>query len=101
VAGSLSPAGAVLNLIARFWPQVRHAIGADVPIDARHPPADLLHKRQKSAYSPVVGDLAVLDAHDIDRLEVDPAVSGSARNRAFTSTRACVSPLSLVTPSSN
>jgi hypothetical protein len=43
----------------------------------RNPPADLLHQRQKIAYSPVVGDLAVLDAHDIDRVEVYSAVSWS------------------------
>jgi len=43
----------------------------------RNPTADLLHGRQEIADTPVVGDLAVLDAHYIDRLEVGLAVSGS------------------------
>ena len=42
-----------------------------------NPPSDLLHKRQKIAHSPVVGDLGVLDTHDIDSLEVNLAVSWS------------------------
>src|SRR5215469_15355743 len=43
----------------------------------RSPPTDLLHKRQKIADSPVVGDLAILDAHDIDCLEMNLAMSWS------------------------
>ena len=43
----------------------------------RNPTADLLHKRKKIANPPVIGDLAVLDAHDIDRLEMDFTVSWS------------------------
>ena len=42
------------------------------------PTADLLQKRQKIADTPVTSDLAVLDAHDIDRLEVNLAVRWSA-----------------------
>jgi hypothetical protein len=44
-----------------------------VPVkrSGRNPAADLLHKRQSVANAPVVCDLAVLDAHDIDGLEVD------------------------------
>jgi hypothetical protein len=49
-----------------------------------NPAADLLHKRQKIADTPVVGDLAVLDAHDVHRLEVDLAVSWSdPKKRTF------------------
>ena len=43
----------------------------------RNPTADLLHKRQKIADTPVVRDLAVLDVHNVNRLEVDPPVSWS------------------------
>ena len=43
----------------------------------RNPTADLLHKRKKIANPPVIGDLAVLDAHDIHSFEVDPSVSRS------------------------
>jgi hypothetical protein len=35
----------------------------------RKPAADLPHKREKIAYTPVVGDLAILYAHYIDGLE--------------------------------
>src|SRR5215469_13676326 len=41
------------------------------------PPSDLLHKRKEIADTPMVGDLAVLDTHDIDRLEMDFTVSWS------------------------
>src|SRR5215467_13626740 len=43
----------------------------------RNPTTDLLHKRKKIANPPVIGDLAVLDTHDIHSLEVDPSVSRS------------------------
>jgi len=47
----------------------------------RNPAADLLHKREKIAYTPVVGDLAILYAHYIDDLEVNLAVSCSVSKR--------------------
>ena len=37
----------------------------------RNPTANLLHKRKEIADSPVVSDFAILDTHDIDRLEMD------------------------------
>src|SRR5262249_53464894 len=43
----------------------------------RNAAADLLHKRQKIADPPMVSDFAVLDSHNIDRLEVDPATRRS------------------------
>jgi len=41
------------------------------------PPSDLLHERKEIADTPMVGDFAVLDTHDIDRLEMDFTVSWS------------------------
>jgi len=49
----------------------------------RNPTADLLHKRKKIANPPVIGDLAVLDAHDIHSFEVDPSVSRSDSKKRF------------------
>jgi len=42
-----------------------------------NPTADLLQKRKKIGNAPVIGDLAVLDAHDIHSFEVDSSVSWS------------------------
>ena len=36
-----------------------------------HPSADLLHEREQVSYPPVFGDLAVLDTHHINRLEMN------------------------------
>src|SRR5262252_59701 len=41
----------------------------------RCPAVHLLHEREQVADTPVVGDLAVLDAHDVYAFEVDLAVS--------------------------
>jgi len=46
-------------------------------LGGRNPAGDPLHMREKTADTPVVGDLAVLDAHDIERLAADPAASWS------------------------
>src|SRR5258708_7894722 len=43
----------------------------------RSPSADLPHKRQKIADAPVVRDFSVLDAHDINRFEVNFAMRRS------------------------
>jgi hypothetical protein len=40
-------------------------------------PPDLLHKREKIGDTPMVGDPAILDTHDVDRLEMDSAMSWS------------------------
>src|SRR5262249_19809044 len=37
----------------------------------RNPATDLLHKRQKITDPPMVSDFAILNSHNIDRLEVD------------------------------
>src|SRR6476620_9606907 len=39
--------------------------------------AQLLHQREKISHTPVVGDFAVADAHHVDSLEVNFAVSWS------------------------
>ena len=50
------------------------------------PPSDLLHERKEIADTPMVGDFAVLDTHDIDRLEMDFTVSWSdAKKGSFVS----------------
>src|SRR6476620_9854867 len=41
------------------------------------PSANLLHQREKISHTPVLGDLAVADAHHVDSLEVNFAVSWS------------------------
>src|SRR5215472_13932728 len=46
------------------------------------PPSDLLHKRKQIANTPMIGDLAVLDTHDVDRLEMDLTVSWSDTKKA-------------------
>ena len=43
----------------------------------RIPTVDLLHQRQKIADAPVVGNLAVLESRDVDRLEMNLATSWS------------------------
>ena len=48
-----------------------------------HPP-DLLQEGQQIAHTPMVGDLSIMDAHDIDCFEVDLAVGRSdAKERPF------------------
>src|SRR6266436_2263146 len=66
----------------RRWPRVLVTGGTGKDIrrlffPGRNRSAGLLHKGRKIRHPPVVGDPAVLDAHDVDGLQPDLAVSGS------------------------
>ena len=43
----------------------------------RSPAPNLLHERQKISDAPMIGDLSMLHAHDINRLKLNLAVGGS------------------------
>jgi hypothetical protein len=44
-------------------------------LSRRGPPTDLLHERQKIADTPVLGDFAILDTHNVNSLEMNLSVS--------------------------
>ena len=44
------------------------------------PGAELLHEREEVGHAPVLGDLAVAHANDVDGLELNPTARAMPRN---------------------